>query len=144
MWSGTPYSDFKHLSWFWTPFSVSRLPCYSDLFFNILFLFPNIIVLFPNSLSCFRMPNTDLEHTISIFQLFLVFGSVYRIVASRSTSQLVTCLGLFRLLMKGIFGPYVLWPLDKKLIFWIVTRVSARDYTVAIMGNSEKNHVISV
>ena len=32
--------------------------------------------------------------------------------------------------MKGIFGPYVLWPLDQKLIFWIVTRVSARDYTV--------------
>ena len=59
----------------------------------------------------------------------------YRIVASRSTSRLVTCLGLFRLLMKGIFGPYVLWPLDKKLIFWIVTRVrtvSACDYTVCI------------
>ena len=55
---------------------------------------------------------------------------IYRIVASRSTSRLVTCLGLFRLLMKGIFGPYVLWPLDKKLIFWIATRVSARDYTV--------------
>ena len=55
---------------------------------------------------------------------------MYRIVASRSTSRLVTCLGLFRLLMKGIFGPYVLWPLNKKLIFWIVTRVSARDYTV--------------
>ena len=32
----------------------------------------------------------------------------YRIVASRSTSRLVTCLGIFRLLMKGIFGPYVL------------------------------------
>ena len=32
----------------------------------------------------------------------------YRIVASRSTSRLVTCLGLFRLLMKGIFDPYVL------------------------------------
>ena len=32
--------------------------------------------------------------------------------------------------MKGIFSPYVLWPLDKKLIFWIITRVSARDYTV--------------
>ena len=31
---------------------------------------------------------------------------MYRIVASRSTSRLVTCLGLFRLLMKGIFGPY--------------------------------------
>ena len=36
------------------------------------------------------------------------FRNTYRIVASRSTSQLVTCLGLFRLLMKGIFGPYVL------------------------------------
>ena len=32
----------------------------------------------------------------------------YRIVASRSTSRLVTCLGFFRLLMKGIFGSYVL------------------------------------
>ena len=32
--------------------------------------------------------------------------------------------------MKGIFGPYVLWPLDKKLIVWIVTRVSGRDYMV--------------
>ena len=32
--------------------------------------------------------------------------------------------------MKGIFGPHVLWPLGKKLIFWIVTCVSARDYTV--------------
>ena len=57
---------------------------------------------------------------------------MYRIVASRSTSRLVTCLGLFRLLMKEIFGPYVLWPLDKKLIFWIVTRASARDYTVSV------------
>ena len=56
----------------------------------------------------------------------------YRIVASRSTSRLVTCLGLYILLMKGIFGPYVLWPFDKKLIFWIVTRVSARDYTVYV------------
>ena len=64
------------------------------------------------------------KHTLYILQ------NIYRIVGSRSTSRLVTCLCLFRLLMKGIFGPYVLWPLDKKLIFWIVTRVSARDYTV--------------
>jgi len=63
--------------------------------------------------------------------LILKYQIKYRIVASRSTSRLVTCLGLFRLLMKGIFGPYVLWPFDKKLIFWIVTRVSARDYTVS-------------
>ena len=38
----------------------------------------------------------------------LVIRWAYRIVASRSMSWLVTCLGLFRLLMKGIFGPYVL------------------------------------
>ena len=66
-----------------------------------------------------------LHYILKIFNFI-----TYRIVASRSTSRLVTCLGLFRLLMKGIFGPYVLWPLDKKLIFWIVTRVSTRDYTV--------------
>ena len=36
----------------------------------------------------------------------------------------------FQIAYEGVFGPYVLWPLDKKLIFWIVTRVSARDYTV--------------
>ena len=42
---------------------------------------------------------------------------VYRIVASRSTSRLVTCLGLFRLLMKGIFGTYVLWPFEKSWFF---------------------------
>ena len=41
---------------------------------------------------------------------------IYRIVTSRSTSRLVTYLGLFRLLMRGIFGPYILWPFDKKCI----------------------------
>ena len=50
--------------------------------------------------------------------------------ASSDTSRLEAHDGFFRLLMKGILGPYVLWPLDKKLILWIVTRVSARDYTV--------------
>ena len=35
--------------------------------------------------------------------------------------------------MKGIFGPYVLWLFDKKSIFWIVTRVSACDYTVGVV-----------
>ena len=45
--------------------------------------------------------------------------------------------------MKGIFGSYVLWPFDKKLIFWIVTRVSARDYTVPrtkMKQTLDKNH----
>ena len=52
----------------------------------------------------------------------------YRKIASSNTSRLEAHVGFFRLLIKGIFGPNVLWPLDKKLIFWIVTR--ARDYTV--------------
>ena len=64
------------------------------------------------------------------FFIWIFINNVW--VASRSMSRLVTCHGLFRFLMKGIFGPYVLWPLDKKLIFWIVTRVSARNYTVYI------------
>ena len=41
----------------------------------------------------------------------------YRIVASSSPSRIEAHAGLFRLLMKGIFDPYVLWPFDKKLIF---------------------------
>ena len=73
--------------------------------------------------------NNMFKKRIKKMYLF-IWKHTYRIVASRSTSRLVTCLGLFRLLMKGIFDPYVLWPFGKKLIFWIVTRVSARDYTV--------------
>ena len=38
--------------------------------------------------------------------------------------------GLLKLLMKGIFDPNVLWPLDKKLIFLLVTHVSTCDFTV--------------
>ena len=34
-----------------------------------------------------------------------------------NTSRLEAHAGFFRLLMKGIFDPYVLWPFDKKLIF---------------------------
>ena len=41
----------------------------------------------------------------------------YHKVASSNTSRLEAHSGFFRLIMKGIFGPYVLWPLDKKLIF---------------------------
>ena len=32
--------------------------------------------------------------------------------------------------MQGIIGPCVLWPFDKKLIFWLVTHITTRDYTV--------------
>ena len=38
--------------------------------------------------------------------------------------------GFFRLLIKGIFCSYILWPLDKKLIFQLVTRIRTLDYTV--------------
>ena len=40
----------------------------------------------------------------------------YRKVASSNTSCLEAHAGFFRLIMKGIFNPYVLWPFDKKLI----------------------------
>ena len=56
----------------------------------------------------------------------------YRNVASSNTSLLEAHAGFFRLLMKGIFVVYVLWPFDKKLITWLVTRVRTRNYTVLI------------
>ena len=40
----------------------------------------------------------------------------YRKVASSDTSRLEAHAGFFRLLMKGILEPYVLWPFEKKLI----------------------------
>ena len=49
----------------------------------------------------------------------LIASKVYEycIVTSTSASRIEAHAGLFRTLMKGIFNPYVLWPLDKKLIF---------------------------
>ena len=41
----------------------------------------------------------------------------YRKIASSNTSRLEVHVEFFRLLMKGTFGPYVLWPFDKKLFF---------------------------
>ena len=42
----------------------------------------------------------------------------YRKIASSNTSHLEAHVGFFRLLVQGIFGPYLLlWPFDKKLIF---------------------------
>ena len=59
--------------------------------------------------------------------------SEYRKVASSNTSRLEAHAGFFRLLMKGFFYPYVLWPFDKKLISELVTRVRTRDYTVGVI-----------
>ena len=41
------------------------------------------------------------------------------------------CSSMFKLLMNGISQPYVLWPVDKKLISKLVTRVRTPDYTVS-------------
>ena len=41
----------------------------------------------------------------------------YRKVTSFKTSSLEVHAGFFRLLLKGIFSPYLLWPFDKKLTF---------------------------
>ena len=40
----------------------------------------------------------------------------YHKVSSSNMSRLEAHADFFRLLMKGIFDPYVLWPFDKKLI----------------------------
>ena len=42
-------------------------------------------------------------------------------ITSSNTSCLEAHVGFFRLLMKGSFGPYVLWSFDKKLFFLIST-----------------------
>ena len=47
----------------------------------------------------------------------------YRKVVNSNTSRLRAHAGLFRLLMKEIFDPYVLWQK-------VVTRIRTRDYTV--------------
>jgi hypothetical protein len=54
----------------------------------------------------------------------------YRKIASSNTSRLEAHACFFRLLMKRIFDPYVLCPFSKKLIFYLVTRIRTRDYTV--------------
>ena len=41
---------------------------------------------------------------------------IYCQIASSNTSRLEADAGLFRLVMKGTFSSYILWPFDKKLI----------------------------
>ena len=64
------------------------------------------------------------KHLCAGFWSTLGFGVLtktfaYHKVASSNTSRLEAHAGFFRLLMKGIFGPYVLWPFDKKVDFLI-------------------------
>ena len=52
-----------------------------------------------------------------LFYLYNYFYLTYYKIVSSNTSCLEAHVGFFRLLMKGIFGPNVLWPFEKKLIF---------------------------
>ena len=53
----------------------------------------------------------------------------YHKIASSSTSRLEAHVGSLRLLMKGIFGPYVLYvPFDKNLIFKLVKHTRTHNY----------------
>ena len=54
--------------------------------------------------------------TISIYWLFHQIFFTYLYVENNVKSHLKAHAGFFRLFMKGIFDPYVLWPFDKKLI----------------------------
>ena len=54
----------------------------------------------------------------------------YRKIANSNTSRLEAHEGFFRLLVKGIFHPYVLSPFDKRLIFYLVMRIRTHNYTV--------------
>ena len=67
-----------------------------------------------------------------IFLNEIFFRKIFRYckVASSNTSRLEAHAGFFRLLMKGIFDPYIMWPLHKKLISQLVMSVRTRDYTV--------------
>ena len=59
----------------------------------------------------------------------LISDYKFRFYTSRMNEFCLHCHWL-RLLMKGIFDSYVLWPFDKKFIFELVTRVNTPDYTV--------------
>ena len=56
---------------------------------------------------------------------------IYRKVTNRSTSRLVAPSRIFRLLMKGKFDVYLLWPMGKKLIFAILAWSTVPDSTLS-------------
>ena len=47
----------------------------------------------------------------------------YRKVVSSNTSRLEAHVCIYRLLMKGIFDAYVMWPFDKKFIFELLIHI---------------------
>ena len=66
---------------------------------------------------------------------------IYHKVPSSNTSHLEAHTGFFRLLMKGIFYPYVLWSFDKKLISWLVIHIRTGD-KVRDSKFTRKNYIV--
>ena len=58
------------------------------------------------------------------------FHVAYRKIVSSNTSRLEAHASFFRLLMKGIFDPYVLWHFDQNLISSLAPRGRTRYYKV--------------
>ena len=75
---------------------------------------------FSKKINRFRIKTKSILAWNSTFVRFILWNALgydYRKIASSNTSRLEAHVGFFRLLMKGIFGPYVLWPFDKNVIF---------------------------
>ena len=64
---------------------------------------------------------------------FLELDFKYHKAAKRSTSCLVAHPGIFRLLMKGKFEVYFLWPFGEKLMFEIVAQSTIRNSMVLFL-----------
>ena len=62
-----------------------------------------------------------LKFSNNAYDFMIYFFLSYRKVASSNTSCLEAHAGFLRLLMKGIFYPYVLRPFDKKLISYLIS-----------------------
>ena len=63
----------------------------------------------------------------------------YRKIVSSNMSHLEAHVGFFRLLMKGFFGPYVLYPFEKSGFFLLVMRILTRNYKVFVEKHKQKN-----
>ena len=83
--------------------------------------------LYEKAFACWEgHPRNRCKETVNLSYCFIsrpttfirvYFKITYCKIASSNSSRLETDVGFFRLLMKGIFGHYVLWPFHKKLIF---------------------------
>ena len=80
---------------------------------------------------CFRIWTEEACHDKKLllillkWLLYIIWWTMYRKVASFKTSHLEAYAGFFRLLIQGIFDPYI-----KKLISSLVMPIRTRDYTV--------------